>query len=322
MLTPAEATELMGVVRRLAASGHTVLLITHKLDEVMHASDRVVVMRHGRVVADVPTATTTIAAIAEQMVGRVVRPAVPEPVPVGDVALRVEGLTARVFGAVAVVEDVSFSIRGGQILGIAGVAGNGQTELVELLTGLRTPTSGSVEVVGVDVTGADVRTHRRHTAHIPEDRLAMGIDPAATITDNVTAPSVRRLRRGPLLDVARMRAVATDVIRRFNVASGTPSTIVGELSGGNMQKVVLGRELSTEPPVIVANQPTRGLDVGSIEYVHGALLDRAAAAPRSCSSRPSSTRCSPSRIWSPSCPTDTSTARTRQPRLTPSASVG
>ena len=276
VLTPPEVRSFFGILRSLAAAGKTVLLITHKLAEVTEVAATVTVMRAGRTVARLPVAETSARRIAELMVGR--EPAAPPPSearPPGDVVLSVEDLAVeRGRGALA-VDGISLSVRAGEIVGIAGVEGNGQTELVEAITGLRRPARGRITVGGVDVTRGDPRrAARAGVAHIPEDRQRRGLVLEFTVEDNMIlgvhdrAPFAGRLR----IDRHAVRARAADLIRLFDVRPADPSAPARVLSGGNQQKVVLAREISRRPRLLVAAQPTRGLDVGATEFVHAQLV--------------------------------------------------
>ncbi len=276
VLTPQEARELFGVVRKLAESGRTVIFISHKLLEVMEVADRVSVMRRGEMVGTKDIGDTSVREMARMMVGREVlfildkKPARPGP-PV----LEVENLVVAGAGGIPAVMNVSFEVRAGEILGIAGVNGNGQTELVEAITGMRLAELGRVRLLGKDITRRPVGVRRREgLAHIPEDRMGVGLNLQTTLDENLVVTHYREPLYSHLgfLRRAAMRELSETAIRRFDIAAARPGGGIAMLSGGNLQKVVLGRELSGEPKLIVANQPTRGLDVGSIEFVHNTLL--------------------------------------------------
>ena len=275
VLTPPERNALFAVLRRLVADGRSVIFVTHKLDEVMAISDRVTVLRAGKVAAHMPTRDTTAREIVRAMTGRVLADRPDRvPMPQGAVLLQAEAISVRGDGR-ALVADANLAVHGGEIVGIAGVAGNGQSELVEALVGLRTAASGRVRVNGHDVTQSDVAARRAAgLAYIPEDRAAVGTAPGASAADNLAMGFHRRppLRRGWRLDGAAVRDWARRLIARFDIRIGSERTPVATLSGGNMQKVVLARELSHAAPVLIAEQPTRGLDVGAAEFVHGELL--------------------------------------------------
>ncbi|GCD93685.1 ABC transporter ATP-binding protein [Embleya hyalina] len=279
VLTPAEADRLLEVIRGLARSGRTVLLVTHKLGEVMAVADRVTVLRDGRVTARLATAETTPAEIALAMTGRRIDldRTHPAGVPAADV-LEVRGLTVSAGrGAKPLVEDVSLTVRAGEIVGVAGVAGNGQSELVEALAGLRPATEGRVLVAGRDVSGASVQRRRAAgLAYVPEDRATVGAARDASLADNLamgfhrTAPLVTR---GGFLRRSAIREHATRVIERFGVKAASPAVTIGTLSGGNQQKAILGREITHDAPLLLVEQPTRGVDIGSIENIHARLVE-------------------------------------------------
>jgi ABC-type uncharacterized transport system ATPase subunit len=277
VLTPQEVHELYTVIRQLAASGHTIILITHKLLEVKDVADRVSVMRRGKMIGTHSVADVSIRDMANMMVGREVILQVEKgPARPGEVVLKVENLLVAGNGGVPAVFGVSLDVRAGEILGIAGVSGNGQTELIEAIAGLRPVDGGCVTLLGQDITHWRVR-QRRTTgmAHIPEDRMKMGLNLTTTLDENVV---VTRYQQPPysergLLQRAPIRRLAQKIIDSFGVRAARVGGGIRTLSGGNLQKVVLGRELDGDPKFIIANQPTRGLDVGSIEFVHKTLIE-------------------------------------------------
>lgn len=274
VLTPGEAEELTGLIRRLAAGGRSVLFISHKLPEVQAVADRIVVMRRGRVVATLRRGEADDAELARLMVGRDVAQQTEPPVlPLRDTVLGVTGL--RHAATPEDADGVQFEIRGGEILGIAGVSGNGQDELIEAIAGLLPLDAGTVEVRGVPVAGRKpARIREAGLAHIAADRMTVGLNLTATLEENAVATAFRSRRFSRLGVIARKarRAFAQQVIADYEVRGAAPARAVGSLSGGNLQKIVIGRELAGEPAVVLANQPTRGLDVGSIEFVHRSLL--------------------------------------------------
>jgi simple sugar transport system ATP-binding protein len=281
VLTPQEAEGLFKTLRLMAAEGHSVIVITHKLHEVMAVAHRVTVLRGGRVIATVPTDEATVEGLAAMMVGRDVEleRRQERSAPVGDVLLRVDGLTAAGDRGFDAVRDVSLEVRAGEVLGVAGVAGNGQRELAEALTGLRPLTAGAITVDGRRLRGGDPREAiAAGVAHVPEDRLHTGVAPSLSIASNVVLKSYRGggVTRGPFLLLGRIRERAVELFERYDVRGGGPRLPARVLSGGNLQKVVLGREFSGRPKVLVVAAPTRGLDVGAIETVHE-YLRRAAA---------------------------------------------
>ncbi|MGK4001536.1 ABC transporter ATP-binding protein [Sorangium sp. So ce1036] len=278
VLTPQEAEELFRVLRGLTARGVSVLFITHKLKEVLAVADRVTVMRAGRVVGAAVPAETDEHGLAAMMVGREVALQVDRgPAKPGDVVLDVQRLcvAGRRGAGGDVVREVSFSVRAGEILGVAGVQGNGQTELVEALTGLSPPRSGRVLLRGHDVTGALPRALlSRGVAHVPEDRQRHGLVLSYSVADNLVLCTYHRApfaARGVLRDEARDEN-ARRLIERFDIRAPGAGAPVSALSGGNQQKVILARELSRPVTLLVASQPTRGVDVGSIEHIHREIV--------------------------------------------------
>jgi simple sugar transport system ATP-binding protein len=281
VLTPQEARGLFETLRAMAAHGRTIVFISHKLHEVLAVSDRITVLRGGRVVATLPTETAAPEGLAALMVGREVetgrrpeRTSAP-----GQVVLEARELCADGDRGLPALRSVSLEVRAGEIVGVAGVAGNGQRELAEAITGIRPPTAGSVLVDGRELRAGDPRDAiARRVAHVPEDRLGTGVAPSLSIADNTVLKSYRGpdMSAGPFLRRARIVRRATELIAQYGVHAPGPETPARDLSGGNLQKVVIGREFAGEPRVLVVAAPTRGLDVGAIETVH-ALLRGAAA---------------------------------------------
>ncbi|MGK0716657.1 ABC transporter ATP-binding protein [Leucobacter sp. W1153] len=276
VLTPQETERLFQVLRTLRDDGRTIILITHKLNEVMAISDRVTVLRDGRNVAQLITADSSPEEITRHMTGRDVDLTTPPPAhEPGDVVLEVEDLTVPGAGR-ASVEASSLTVRANEVVGIAGVAGNGQVELAEAIIGMRRVSGGRVIVRGVDLSHSSIAARRDGgIAYIPEDRHGVGSAGSADATDNLalghhrTAPLLRNglLSRGAMLDHARR------LIGRFGVKIANPATPVGTLSGGNLQKLVVARELDYNSPILIAEQPTRGVDIGAIESIHRELCE-------------------------------------------------
>lgn len=276
VLIPAEVEQLFDILRHLANQGCTVVFISHKLKEVLRISDRISVMRGGRVVGEVEAAATDEQELAWFMVGRdvVFRVSKDASTP-GPSILQVRGLAAEDNRRLPAIRGVDFDVREGEIVGIAGVEGNGQTELAEVLTGLRPSTGGSIHLRDTDITRANTR--RRHNlgiGHIPEDRLTTGTDLESTIAENLVLNSYYRrpLSRWGILNMSGVRAFATGLVRRFNVVAPRVDAPIKELSGGNIQKAILARVLHEEPVLLIAAQPTRGVDVGAIEYIHQEII--------------------------------------------------
>jgi len=276
VLTPQEAAELAGTLQRMASEGKAVLFITHKLDEVMEFSDRVTVLRAGKLISNLKTEDTSRDELARLMVGREVlfRLEKSDCQP-GDVALEIAGLTANNDKGLPALKGVDFSISEGEILGIAGVAGNGQRELAEVITGLRPASGGRVAVRGVDITNTSPRDAiNAGVSHIPGDRLGMGLAPNLPVSDNLVMKAYRQppLAQGILLNNNYVIGFVRRLIDLFSIATPGPETPARLLSGGNQQRVVLAREIEASRGVMVAVNPSRGLDVGATESVRKALL--------------------------------------------------
>ena len=280
VLTPQEVDELFLIVRKLRDEGKTVIFITHKLREVFAVTDRITVLRAGKNAGELATSSTNASEIARLMVGRdLKKPAARTAVPSGGPALEIRGLEAKSDRGARALQGIDLAVNGGEILGIAGVGGNGQSELAECILGLREPTAGTILVGGADIAHDDPeRTRERGVAYVPEDRRAEGLVLAFTVADNFI---LGRQDQPPfstrgVLQADVIRANGDRLAREFDVRPPNARAIVGNLSGGNQQKVVLGRELTAHPKLIVVSQPTRGLDIGSTEYVWERLLEQRA----------------------------------------------
>jgi len=279
VLTPQEVEEFFDILRALKKQGKTIIFITHKLHEVMAISDTVTVMRRGEVVGHVATRETSRSDIATMMVGRQVLLRVDRKTAIpGDVVLKVENLHALNKKNLPVLNGVSFEVREGEILGIAGVEGNGQTELVEVLTGLRKAQNGIVAVSGAAITNASPRRIREcGTGHIPEDRHRRGLVLDYNVGMNMILgihyrpPFVKRLGMD-VMNAVPIRKKANRLIKEFDIRPTDPENPAGNLSGGNQQKVIVAREMDQNPKLLIAAQPTRGIDVGSIEFIHQRLI--------------------------------------------------
>ena len=281
VLTPGEVTSLFTVIRRAADTGTTVVLVTHKINEVLSVSDEVTVLRDGRVTGRFATSEATSADLVQAMTGReVLAVSNPGTGSAGDTVLTVDAIDV-IEDRTARVRNVSFTVRAGEIVGIAGVSGNGQHEVVEAILGTRSVDAGSVELLGADVTALNVRDRRaRGVAVIPEDRRGEGTAITMSIAENLTlghhrsAPvgASRGIRKG-WISLRASRQRARQLIGDYDVRTSGEQQSVGSLSGGNAQKVVIARELSHGAPLLIAEQPTQGVDVGAIESIHGRLLD-------------------------------------------------
>jgi simple sugar transport system ATP-binding protein len=277
VLTPQEALELFQILRGLIAEGLSVIFISHKLDEVLEISDRITVLRRGKTVATIPREGATEQQLAQLMVGREVLLRVDKkPGSPGEPVLIVENLSVFDDRGLPAVRDVSLQVRAGEIVGIAGVDGNGQSELIDAITGLRRPAGGRVLVGDEEVTTKNADDHlEAGLGHIPEDRQRRGLVLEFTLAENVALHDYDKppISRWGWLSPRRMVQRARDLLRRYDVRGGGPTTRASALSGGNQQKVVLAREVERDPTVLVAAQPTRGLDVGAIEFVHRRLVE-------------------------------------------------
>lgn len=277
VLTPGEAKELFDNLRRLRASGKTVVFISHKLNEVLEVADRITVLRRGRLVGETTPATTSKAKLAEMMVGRPVLFRLEKPnVEIGAPVLRVTDLAAegKLYG-------VDLEVHAGEILGVAGVEGNGQRELAEALVGLRKPSAGTIELEGHDLRGRTVAEIRNAgVAYIPEDRHEYGLVLNMTLWENSVLgrqDDADFSGRFGVLFIKKIKDLAARLVRLFDVRARSIEVTAGTLSGGNQQKLILARELETDPKLLIAAQPTRGLDVGAIEFVWKQILDQKAA---------------------------------------------
>jgi len=278
VLTPQEVDELFAIVRTLRDEGKTLILITHKLREVMAVTDRVTVLRGGRNAGELVTKQTTPAAIARAMVGREMKQLKARATPPRtEVILDVRGLEALSDRGSPALRGIDFEIRSGEVLGIAGVGGNGQSELAQCLLGLRKVAAGTIRIGGIDISRDDPkRTRARGVAYVPEDRRIEGLVLAFTVADDFILGKQDRppYAMNGVLDPAAILKAGGRLAVEYDVRPPNPRAIVANLSGGNQQKVVLGRELSERPKLIVVSQPTRGLDIAATEYVHERLLEQ------------------------------------------------
>ena len=278
VLTPQEIDELMATMKEFAREGKSILFISHKLNEIMAVADRVTVLRKGKCVGTVNTAETDKQSLSNMMVGRPVQlEVVKQPAKPGDVVLKVENFSMPGKGGHKhnAVKDVSFEVRAGEIVCIAGIDGNGQTEFIHGLTGLEKSNGGHITLCGKDITHASIRHRGENMSHIPEDRHKHGLVLDFTLEQNMVLQTYQepRFQNFGFINDGAVRSYAEKLIEQYDVRSGQgPVTIARSMSGGNQQKAIIARELDRQKPLVVAVQPTRGLDVGAIEYIHGQLV--------------------------------------------------
>ncbi len=277
VLTPTEVEGFFDIMNGLKADGKAIIFISHKLGEALELADRIVIMRRGRTVAEVQPSEVDEEKLAELMVGRPVDLVVDrKPAEPADVVLSVENLVVLDDRDQRAVDGVSLEVRAGEIVGIAGVQGNGQTELVESITGLRPSLGGYVKLKGDDITTESSRAiHKRSVAHVPEDRQRSGLVLSFTVTENVVLDSYYEepISHGVRMDWSAADERATRLVEQYDVRTPGVDVEVSTLSGGNQQKVIVAREFDRDVTFIVASQPTRGIDVGSIEYIHSRIVE-------------------------------------------------
>ncbi len=277
VLSPQEVEEFFGILRRMKAQGKTIIIITHKLEEVLAVSDEVTVMRDGKTVGNVKTSETTTRDLAKMIVGREVLLRVEKTdAKPGDTVLEVKNLSVSGNHGPA-VKDVSFSVRAGEIVGIAGIEGNGQTELVEALSGLARSSQGTVEFDGKDITNVSARRLKElGVAHIPEDRHKRGLLLNSDLEENAVLGVHYRAPVSAstgLMNTAVIEKRTAEIIKNFDVRPPNPKLAAKSLSGGNQQKLIIGREFELKPKLLLVSQPTRGVDIGAIEFIHRKLIE-------------------------------------------------
>ncbi|MDH5508638.1 MAG: ABC transporter ATP-binding protein, partial [Anaerolineae bacterium] len=278
VLTPQEVHELFGIIRLLCERGVSIIFITHKLKEVLEIADRITVMRQGKVVGTTTPEESDQNTLAAMMVGRAVDLHLhKKAAEVGEVVLQIDNLKVMNDRGQAAANGISLEVREGEVLGVAGVQGNGQTELVEAITGMRSAASGKISLLGADITQATPRqVTELGSAHIPEDRQKDGLVLSYPLTDNLVLCTyyIEPFAKGIILQQDAVLASANELIEKFDIRTPNATTTAGSLSGGNQQKVIVAREFSRPIKLLVASQPTRGLDVGSIEYIHGRVIEK------------------------------------------------
>lgn len=280
VLTPQEVNDLFVTLRKMVADGHALIFISHKLHEVMAISDRVTVLRDGRVTGSRPTREVTRNDLVKMMVGREVKPLAPQPLQAGPVRLQIQGVYAMGDRGTEMLRGVDLELHAGEIVGLAGVSGNGQRELAQCLAGLRKVTAGTILLDGQDITQTSARARMAAgQAYIPEERMRDGAIREFSVQENLflhdhAAPAYTH---GIFLDFTRMAAHARELIAEFAVKTPGLETPLKNLSGGNIQKLIMARELSRHPKLLIAAQPTRGVDIGATEYIHQRLLEQRTA---------------------------------------------
>jgi simple sugar transport system ATP-binding protein len=283
VLTPQETEELFKTIKKLVTElGKTIIIITHKLQEVLSISDRVSVMRQGKMIGTLDTKAANEKILAEMMVGREVLLDKIDKKHIEDrkheQILKVERLRARDNRGLIALRSIDLSLKPGEILGIAGIEGNGQSELIEVLTGLREKESGKIFINGVEVSNKSPRDIRKlGIAHVPEDRLAMGLSKDASISENILMGSQHKepyAIKGIHLNKSKIKEKSRELIKEFDIRTPSEDVLVGNLSGGNMQKVIIAREFSFNTPILIISQPTRGVDIGAIEFIHSQIIEK------------------------------------------------
>ncbi|MDQ6418933.1 ABC transporter ATP-binding protein [Paenibacillus sp. LHD-117] len=276
VLTPQEIVELLDIMKRLVAEGKSIILITHKLKEIMEIADTCTIIRRGKVIETVEVASTNPQQLAEKMVGKVVNLATEKQAATPkDVYLEVENIVVHGDNGKQAVNGLSFSVRAGEIVGIAGVDGNGQTELIEAITGMRPVRSGDIRLLGASIANHSPRAiSERGISHIPQDRHKHGLVLDFTVSENTILQTYYRpgMNRFGLIDAEARDGMAARLVGEFDVRTPGIGTKVRSMSGGNQQKIIIAREIDKDPVVMLAAQPTRGLDVGAIEFVHKQLV--------------------------------------------------
>ncbi len=281
VLTPGEAAELGAALRAMAEGGRSVIYISHKLDQVVAFCDEATVLRQGKTVATVDNLDDVdLNALAEMMVGSSEGGYVERPpsIETGPEVLSLQGISALNDRGLPALSDINMTVHSGEIVGIVGVSGNGQKELAEVINGLRRPTEGRVTLKERDVTGASPGDlYRMGLAYVPEDRLGVGLAPKMSVVDNAVVRSYRSQRQGMFLSISKCVKFCQSLVERFSVRVGRLNDPIAGLSGGNLQRLLLGRELAEQPSVLVAAQPSRGLDVQGVAAIQGHLVDQRAA---------------------------------------------
>lgn len=272
-LTPLEVKELLANVKTLALQGKSFILITHKLHEVMEVADRITVLRDGRVTGTLAAADTDVEQLSRLMVGRDLVSLDKKPVSLGEPVLDVQGLGITGLKGKPLLQDIHLQVRAGEIVGIAGISGNGQSELIQAVSGIRKVDVGTIRLAGMDTAGMTVRDIREHgLAHIPEDRYLWGAAKEATVLDNGLMGHHHKFQSRGMVTSKAARNTVAQWIRQFGIKAGSLDDKVQHLSGGNLQKLIAAREFAQETPFLIAAEPTRGVDIGAMEIIHTELI--------------------------------------------------
>ncbi|MFC5450394.1 ABC transporter ATP-binding protein [Paenibacillus aestuarii] len=275
VLTPLEAKELLAIMKSLAAQGKSFIIITHKLHEVMEVADRITVLRDGKITGTLDAATTNVEELSRLMVGRELARTERNASNPGSTVLDVKGVTITGKKGKPVLDHVSFEVKAGEIVGIAGISGNGQSELLQSISGLTAIDQGEIRLLGNNVSGRSVREIRESgLSHIPEDRYQWGAAKEGTVLENGTMGHHRTNRRYGLLQGKTLRTMVAQFIQQFEIKAGSQETKVKFLSGGNLQKLIVAREIAQNKPFLIAAEPTRGVDIGAMELIHDELLKK------------------------------------------------
>ncbi|SMF89991.1 nucleoside ABC transporter ATP-binding protein [Paenibacillus uliginis N3/975] len=275
VLTPMEVQELLQAIKLLTKQGKSFILISHKLNEVLDVADRITVLRDGAVTGTVEKGETDANQLSGMMVGRELAELKKNPVDPGDKVLEVSDVTIRGTKGKPVLDGINLAVQAGEVVGIAGISGNGQSELLQVISGLMQPDQGRITLGSTDVTGMSTRKIREHgLAHIPEDRYVWGANREATVLDTGLMGHHRRLQQGGFLKLKDIRSLVSGWVSKFSIKTGSLETSTQYLSGGNLQKLIVARELEQGTPFLIAAEPTRGVDIGAMETIHGELLKR------------------------------------------------
>lgn len=275
VLTPIEVQELLQAIKLLAKQGKSFILISHKLNEVLDVADRITVLRDGAVTGTVMKGETDANELSRLMVGRELAELKKNPSVPGDNVLEVSEVSLRGTKGKHVLDGINLNVKAGEVVGVAGISGNGQSELLQVISGLSQPDQGRIAVSGTDVTGMSTSKIREHgLAHIPEDRYVWGANREATVMDTGLMGHQRRLQQGGFLKLKEIRTLVSGWVNKFSIKTGSLETTTQYLSGGNLQKLIVARELEHGTPFLIAAEPTRGVDIGAMETIHNELLKR------------------------------------------------